>query len=141
MCCTEATFKKRYKLEMDSVEENNKGKGEKAKEKKTRGKTRESKKKIRQLFCCLIEYGELFELFPERCIFLLFLCFFAGLGIVFDEPGEELRIIDFLAEHLFAVGVEECTALVGRHSNEVFNGAIERLGAVWLERSIVATDG
>ena len=29
--------KKRYKLEVDSVEENNKGKGEKAKEKKTRG--------------------------------------------------------------------------------------------------------
>ena len=81
VCCTEATFKKRYKLEMDSMEENNKGKGEKAKEKKTRG----SIKKIRQLFCCLIEYGELFELFPERCIFLLFFCFFGGLGIVFDE--------------------------------------------------------
>ena len=31
MCCTEATFKKRYKLEVDSVEENNKGKGEKGK--------------------------------------------------------------------------------------------------------------
>ena len=37
--------KKRYKLGMDSVEENNKGKGEKAQEKKTRGKTRGSKKK------------------------------------------------------------------------------------------------
>ena len=41
--------------------------------------------KIRQQFCCLIEYGELFELCPERCIFLLFLCFFGGLGVVFDE--------------------------------------------------------
>ena len=30
LCCTETTFKKRYKLEVDSVEENNKGKGEKA---------------------------------------------------------------------------------------------------------------
>lgn len=66
---------------MDSVEENNKGKGEKAKEKKTRG----SKKKIRQQFCCLIEYGELFELFPEGIVVLIVLCFFAGLGIVFDE--------------------------------------------------------
>jgi hypothetical protein len=43
VCCTEATFKKRYKLEMDSVEENNKGKGEKAKEKKTRGSIKKNK--------------------------------------------------------------------------------------------------
>ena len=91
-------FRKRYKLEVDSVEENNKGEREKAKEKKTRG----SKKKIRQLFCCLIEYGELFELFQEGIVVLIILCFFSGLGIVLDEPGKVLSVVDLLAEHLFA---------------------------------------
>ena len=80
-------------------------------------------------------------MFPEGIVVLIVLGFFRGCGIVFDEPGEELCIIDLLAEHLFAAGVEECTAFVGRHSNEGFNGAIERFGATRLERSIVATDG
>ena len=93
------------------MEENNKGKGEKAKEKKTRG----SMKKIRQLFCCLIEYGELFELFPEGIVVLIVLCFFGGLGIVFDEPGEEFRVVDFLTEHLFAANGKEGLALVGSY--------------------------
>ena len=30
--------------------------------------------------------------------------FFAGLGIVLDEPGEVFRVVDLLAEHLFAAG-------------------------------------
>jgi hypothetical protein len=44
VCCTEATFKKRYKLEMDSVEENNKGKGEKGKGKGEKDKGKQEKK-------------------------------------------------------------------------------------------------
>ena len=46
----------------------------------------------------------LFELLPECGIVLVVICFFGGGGIVFDEPGEVFRIIDFLAEHLFAAG-------------------------------------
>ena len=53
---------------------------------------------------CLIEYGELFELFPEGIVVLIVLCFFGRLRIVFDEPGEVLGIIDFVAKHLFAAG-------------------------------------
>ena len=33
---------------------------------------------------------------------MILLCFFGGLGIVFDEPGEVFGIVDFVAEHLFA---------------------------------------
>ena len=82
------------------MEENNKGKGEKAKEKKTRG----SMKKIRQLFCCLIEYGELFELFPEVGGMLVVTGFFGTLRIFLDEPCEVFSVVDFVAEHLFAAG-------------------------------------
>lgn len=94
------------------MEENNKGKGEKGKGKgekdkgENKGKQGEARKKIRQLFCCLIEYGELFELFPEGIVVLIVLCFFGGLGIVLDEPGEELGVVDLVAEHLFAAGGE-----------------------------------
>ena len=49
-----------------------------------------------------MEYGELFELWPEGIVVLILLCFFGGLGIVFDEPGEVFGIVDFVAEHLFA---------------------------------------
>ena len=87
------------------------GKGEKAKG----GKQGEARKKIRQLFCCLIEYGELFELCPE-CHFLLIFARLAGtLRIVFDEPGEEFRVVDFLTEHLFAANGKEGLALVGSY--------------------------
>ena len=51
-----------------------------------------------------MEYGELFELFPEGTVVLIVLCFFGGLGIVFDEPCEVFGIVDFVAEHLFAAG-------------------------------------
>jgi hypothetical protein len=73
----------------------------KGKEKKTKGKQGEAWNTIRQLFCCLIEYGELFELFPERCVFLIFFGLLGGDRIVFNEPGEVLGIIDLFAEHLF----------------------------------------
>ena len=46
---------------------------------------------------CLIEYGELFELFPEGIVVLIVLCFFGRLRIVFDEPGEVFGIVDFIA--------------------------------------------
>ena len=58
--------------------------------------------KIRQQFCCLIEEAELFELIPEGGGVLVVTGFFCGGGIVFDEPGEELGVVDFVAEHLFA---------------------------------------
>ena len=101
------------------MEENNKEKGEREKRKRSRGKTRGSMKKTRQLLGCLIEYGELFELCPERCIFLLFFCFFGGLGIVLDKPGEELCIVDLLAEHLFAAGGTDRLAI--RFCQPLFN--------------------
>ena len=44
--------------------------------------------------------GELFELCPERCVFLIFFGFLRRGGIVFDEPGEVLSIVD-----LFMAGV------------------------------------
>ena len=50
------------------------------------------------------KWEQLFELLPEGIIGLLVLCFFGGLWIVFDEPSEELSIINFLAEHSFATG-------------------------------------
>ena len=53
---------------------------------------------------CLIEYGELFELFPEGIVVLVVLCFFGRGGIVLDEPGEVFSIVDFVAEHLFEAG-------------------------------------
>ena len=81
-----------------------KGKREKAKEKKTRGKTRGSKKKIRQQFCCLIEYGELLKLRPECFVLLVCFGYLGRCGIVFDEPCEVFGIVDFVAEHLFAAG-------------------------------------
>ena len=38
---------------------------------------------------------------------LIVLCFFGRLRIVFDEPGEELCIVDLFAEHFFtASGVK-----------------------------------
>ena len=46
---------------------------------------------------------------------LIVLCFFGGLGIVFDEPGEEFRVVDFLTEHLFAANGKEGLALVGSY--------------------------
>lgn len=46
---------------------------------------------------------------------LIVLCFFVGLGIVFDEPGEEFRVVDFLTEHLFAANGKEGLALVGSY--------------------------
>ena len=49
---------------------------------------------------CLIEYGELFELCPESFVLLVCFGFLRGGGIVFDEPGEVLSIVDFVAEHL-----------------------------------------
>ena len=86
------------------MEENNKekGEGEREKRKRSRGKTRGSMKKIRQLLGCLIEYGELFELFPEGIVVLIVLCFFGRGGIVLDEPSEIFRVVDLLAEHFFA---------------------------------------
>ena len=53
-----------------------------------RGKGKDKRIKIRQLLGCLIEYGELFELFPEGIVVLIVLCFFGRLRIVFDEPGD-----------------------------------------------------
>ena len=50
------------------------------------------------------KWEQLFELLPEGIIGLLVLCFFGGGGIVFDEPGEVFRVVDFVAEHLFAAG-------------------------------------
>ena len=35
---------------------------------------------------------------------MIVLCFFGRLRIVFDEPGEVLGVVDFVAEHLFAAG-------------------------------------
>ena len=78
------------------------GKGKRQRRKRQGGKQGEAWKKIRQLFCCLIEYGVLFELFPEGIVVLIVLCFFGGLGIVFDEPGEVFSVVDLVAEHLFA---------------------------------------
>ena len=46
----------------------------------------------------------LFELLPECGIVLVVICFFGRCGIVFDEPGEVLSVIDFVVEHLFAAG-------------------------------------
>ena len=60
--------------------------------------------KIRQQFCCLIEYGELFELCPKYFVLLVCFGFFRGGWVVFDEPGEVFRVVDFVAEHLFAAG-------------------------------------
>ena len=67
--------------------------------------------------------------------------FLGTLRIFLDEPGKELCIVDLLAEHLFAAGVEECMALVGWHGYKGFYCAVERIGAARLERAIVATDG
>ena len=46
---------------------------------------------------------------------LVIASFFGGCGIVFDEPGEEFRVVDFVAEHLFAAGGKEGLALVGSY--------------------------
>ena len=79
------------------------GKGKRQKRKR-QGEARESMGTIRQQFCCLIEYGELFELCPEGIVVLIVLCFFGGLGIVLDEPGEVHGIVNLLAEPLLAAG-------------------------------------
>ena len=47
------------------------------------------------------------ELLPECGIVLIVFGFVRGCWVVFDEPGEVLGIIDFVAEHLFAAGVED----------------------------------
>ena len=52
--------------------------------------------------CCLIYW--LFELIPEVFGILVFACLLGGGWIVFDKPGEVFRVVDFVAEHLFAVG-------------------------------------
>ena len=90
---------------------------------------------------CLIEYGELFELFPEGIVVLIVLCFFGRLRIVLNEPSEEFRVVNLLAEHFFAACSKKSFAFICGHSHEGFNGAIERIGAARLERTIVATDG
>ena len=46
----------------------------------------------------------LLELLPECGIVLIVFGLFRGCGIVLDEPGEVLGIVDLLAEHLFAAG-------------------------------------
>ena len=35
---------------------------------------------------------------------LIVLCFFGGVRIVLDEPGEVFGVVDLVAEHLFAAG-------------------------------------
>ena len=55
--------------------------------------------------CCLIYW--LFELIPEVFGILVFACLLGGGWIVFDKPGEVFRVVDFVAEHLFASGGEE----------------------------------
>ena len=70
----------------------NQGKNKREKDKRT---------KIRQQ-CCLIQYGELFELLPECFVLLVCFGFLCRCGIVFDEPCEVFGVVDFVAEHLFA---------------------------------------
>ena len=45
--------------------------------------------------------SRLLKLLPEGFVLLVIASFFRGFGIVFNEPGEEFRIVDLLAEHLF----------------------------------------
>ena len=72
---------------------------------------------------------------------MIVLCFFGRCRIVLDKPSEELRVVDFFAEHLFAAGGEDGLALIGWHGYEGFNGGIEGIGAARLQCAIVATDG
>ena len=75
----------------------------------------------------------LLELLPEVGVMLVVTGFFCGGGVVFDEPGEVLGVVDFVVEHLFVAGGEDGLALIGGHSHEGFDGAIEGLGAARLE--------
>ena len=49
----------------------------------------------------------LFELCPKGGIALALSCLLRRIGIVFDEPGEILCIVDFVVEHLLTAGGEE----------------------------------
>ena len=49
----------------------------------------------------------LLELLPECGIVLIVFGFFGGCGIVFDEPGEVVGVVDFVVEHLLAAGSKD----------------------------------
>ena len=66
-------------------------------------------------FCCcgcckiwsLLFSLHLLELLPECGIVLVVFGLFGGCWVVFDEPGEELGVVDFVAEHLLTAGSKD----------------------------------
>ena len=120
-------FRKRYKLEIDSVGKNKKDKTNKGKDKKGKKEKKNNKAAFAALlgvtyilqyncndiFCrfqhlniitiIFLSAQELFELCPKIIILLMFSCQLVGFGIVFKEPSEVFSVVNLLVEHLFAV--------------------------------------